>query len=189
MGRQPPQFGSTIQFSKRFRFVAGATLANDTVKDSDILQLLLVADTTTSAKSILGAAKLNAVEIWAPPAASASTPNTVSLEWVPTSSVGAPAKIISDTSLGTAVAPHILARPPLTSVAGQWLANGGQAIMKLTAPEGSIVDVEVTLVLASGQPTASGAITVAGAMAGDVFLNVLDNSGTQELAPVSYASV
>jgi len=187
--RQPPQFDATITFSKRLRYVAGATLANDTVKDTDILQLILVADTTVSAKSIIGAAKVNHVEMWAPPAASASTPNTVALEWVPTSAIGAPARIVSDTTLGTAAPPHIYARPPPSSVAGQWLANGNQAIMKLTGPEGLIVDIDVTFVLASGAPLATGAVTVVAATAGDVFMNVLDYSGTQELAPVSYASV
>jgi hypothetical protein len=185
--RQPPQFESTVKFSKRFRFSCAAILAQDPVTANDLLALLVVADTTLSAKSILGAVKLNSIEIWAPPAASVSTPNSIAVEWVPTAAIGGPAKIISDTTLGTAAAAYVFARPPLTSVAGQWLAVSTQPIMFLSMPEGTIVDVDLTMTLASGQPVYTTPITGGTYVVGDLFMNALDLYGAGVLLPVSYA--
>jgi hypothetical protein len=170
------------------RFVATGAMVNDVVQDIDLLNLIQQATSAISSSSLLAAVKLASIEMWSPPAASSSTPNTVAVRWTPTNYVGAPDKVISDTTLGTAFAAHIMSRPPSTSVAGQWLANVGQPIMFLTGPEGTIVDATITFVLANGQPTQAMPLTIAGATVGDVFLAALDYSGSKVLAPVSYAS-
>jgi hypothetical protein len=82
---------------------------------------------------------------------------------------------------------YVSAKPPRGSLASFWLPGAGNtsAIMAVTYPIGSIIDITVRLVIASGQANDTATITVAGRSVGDVIIFNLDGS-TGNLLPVSY---
>jgi hypothetical protein len=185
---KPPSFSSTFQVSKKIRFTASSALTNCVIQDLDVVSLLQMAATSVTAYTLQGAAKISEIELWGPPP-TGSGDSTVSVEWKPSVYIGAPASIVSDTCLGSTFPSHVKTRPPKNSLAANWLLTDGNEVMVLNAPTGSVVDLTITLTLASGLGIYPYAFTIVGGAAGQVFLAPLDNSSTKYLVPVSYAVV
>lgn len=188
VGRLPP-LATSIQTSHRFRYTATSTF-NGTITDLDLFYALVSAASATAAHSLFSGVKLARVALFGAPDVTGSEGTTVSVEFLGSSSGGpsAPARLFSDTVLGTAGLAKVAVRPPKQSYAGMWLGVSGEAVMALAMPTGSVIDIDLTVVLSNGTQTA-GTATVAGATGGAIYSLALDFSGSGLLVPVSYATV
>jgi hypothetical protein len=182
---RPPPFDATIVVAKRFRFSSPAAQVRQGYVTADLTQLLGVAQSAIAGISILGGIRILSLEIWGP-MASDLKPVTAAIEYVSlpsaTAVVGGPSKIHSDTSMGSMACAHIRAAPPGNCLAGLWVSKVNAELFLLTCPANSIVDLSVEFVLANGTPLDNTSILIAGATAGDVFVNTLEGG---QLVPVS----
>jgi hypothetical protein len=190
----PPQFDAAILCSHRFRFIADEPLVDKLITASNLQQLLVacINPTTTTAIPLVSAYKIRRVHIWGPPAADL-TPVTVSIEFVQgTGNTGARPSVYSDISVGATRNAHVSAAPPLKSATSQWQnvqqtggmpSTGAQFI--LNGPQSSIVDVELSFVLANGE-TPTPLFPTTGTVLGVACLSLDGIAGS--LIPVSYAT-
>jgi len=182
---RPPQFQSTFQLRKRLRFQATAA-SGSVITAQNLCQIWAVAITAITARSIIGGIKLLRTEVWGPMSSSLA-PVTVSIEYPSSGAiVTSPSKIFADTSMGTSGS-YCSAKPPRGSLASFWIPGNGDVspVLAMGYPAGSIIDVHLLFVVASGQSIDTGTITVAGRSAGDVIIYNLDGP-TANLVPVAY---
>jgi len=174
--------------TKRLRYQA--TAAGSTIVTTvNLQQLLAVVITSISGRSLIGGIRLTRIEMWGPMSSSLS-PVTVSTEYVQAyggSSTTGPNKIYSDTSMGTTGA-YVNSKPPPGSLASLWIPDTSLNALKLVYPAGTIIDIHVKIVLASGQSYDTTSIVLSGALVGDIILVPLDGTGTANLVPVSYVT-
>jgi hypothetical protein len=146
----PPQIrGLELQHSCRLRYLLKTSgVAAKQISFQNLLDTLIVATGTTTASDLFQAVKVRGVEIWCPSNVGNGTATgvaaAVSLEFNGTTAgaIG-DQDYHTDTSMGIQPA-HIKARPSARSQAAQWqLYNAGPA-MKLTLPQGSVIDVELS---------------------------------------------
>ncbi len=160
----------------------------------DLLDLLCMAATATSAYRIPNAVKLRKVEVWAP-MASDLAPVTCSVEWrqpaVAGQGVGGNSQIRSDTSMGSARPAYVSAKPPPGSLASMWL-NGGNpfTVLAISGPANTVVDVHLSFRVgdSTSEAQAVGA-AVAGATVGTVYVRKLDSNNAALLPPVALATI
>lgn len=172
----PPPINPQIKHSQRLRYVVttSAALAFQ-VTFANVLDGIIVATTTTSAKQLFDQVKIRAVEVWAAGTtlSSNATPATVSVTFNG-DQVGASgsARVFSDTSVSIEPA-HIRATPDKMSQAAQWQANGAGNVFTVTAPLGAIIDVDVSFRNDDSAPSNSAAVVAA--VAGEVYYRGLDS--------------
>lgn len=183
----PPQIDTAICLrGHKFRFKASAALVNVQMQTSDFLQLLAVANTTTTASSLISAFRIRRVSIWGPPAADL-IPVTVSLEYNQTSSagsVGQRPRLFLDTSVGATEVACVSAKPPPQSAASMWQlystqASSGGAFI-LNGPVNSVVDVQMDFILQNGETVIANLATTA-ATVGRVYGGYLDGPPSTSL--------
>ncbi len=179
---QPPQLSTNVVLRHRFRFKSSVDTAV-AITDRNLNQIFgamcTVANTTL--KGIVNAVKLHSVEVWTPPASQGAAA-TVSLQW--NSGAFAPDVEVSDTTISTAMPAHIKTSPPPGSSASFWMGeSAANTMFTLTAPTGSIIDVDVTGVLADTQ-AALTSYTVAAGTLGAFYYLPLDGA-TDGYLPVS----
>lgn len=189
----PPQFSSTFTTTKRVRFQASAALTDVTINPSDILDLLCMAVTTTSAYRIVQAIRATRVEMWGPMSATLA-PVTVSCEFTSDASeLAGPSKIFSDTSMGSAQAAHIACSPPKDSVQSMWQQGtpGYNIWCVLNGPINTVIDIWLTMTMVDSSVVAPIAVagTVVAATVGQVYVRALDSSSSGILVPVSYDTI
>jgi hypothetical protein len=93
---------------------------------------------------------------------------------------------VSDTTVSTATPAHLKAIPPSNSVAGFWmLSSNNNNLFILTAPTGSIIDVDLDLIVQDDDAGGQTQITVATATLGAVYYLSLDPNATHRYVPVS----
>jgi len=183
----PPAINNlAIVHSTRLRFITTGALARQAITDTNVLDAMLVAATTTAGYRLFQLAKIRRVSAWAVPAIGGAT--TVSVEF--DSDVNGPlagdGKVHTDTSMGIQPA-CVHARPAsgcLAAMFNQGLA--GNILMHLTCPSGTVIDIEVTY---RGQYGLGTAVTNAlvGATAGAQYMRGLDGlaAASTKLAPVA----
>jgi hypothetical protein len=183
----PPMLNATITSKHRLRFV-NQEAVNRVITPTEILDLLCVGITATSASRVCDGMKIELCEAWAGNTDGAA--NTVEVEWLndPSGNYG-PGKTISDTSLGYTNIAHVISKPPAGSSAAFWLndTHGDVGILRFALPAGAVVDLVIQLVLYDNDdPTlVSGAVT--GADPGKFYCRALDNgNATPVMNPVSY---
>jgi len=179
-GRQmiahPPQLPSYgITRDVRIRFAATAA-ANASVTFQNLLDIVLVATSSTTAADLFEAVRVNTVELWA--IAALGTPVSLVLTYDGLT-VGAAGdlKTHTDTSMGVEPA-HVKARPDPRTQAGQFQPSSANVAFLISVAAGTIVDVSMTLrqpVL--GVATSSQNATV-GATTGAVYYRGLDGKTT-----------
>ncbi len=189
----PPPFLAAVVVKKTLRFKANAAVSNVNITAANLLDLLCLADTTTSAYRLMSSARLDSVELWGP-MASDLAPVTVAVEFQTTSatSIGAPNALKSDTSMGAQQCAHVAMRPPAQSLAAMWqsLAATG-TLFTLNGPINMVVDIHLSLYLQNGESPTAVTSAVAGATVGTVYCRGLDAlaAASTKLPPVSYATI
>jgi len=183
----PPIRSYGITRDVRLRFVAGASIAKQ-ITYQNLLDTVLLATTAVVGYDLFDAVRLNSVEAWAVPVIGGSNYITVLFNGEATGSVG-DQKNHTDSSMGIQPA-HVRARPDPLSQAAQFQTGAANAAFELVCPQGTIVDVSMTLRQpVFGQATAAQNALV-GATPGAVYYRGLDGlaiSATQ-LQPVGVAA-
>jgi hypothetical protein len=122
------------------------------------------------------------VEIWGG-AATAGTGQTVSIEW--TGAANSPNLEFSETTM-TAVNPaHLRLAPPKASLASFWqLSTASVNLFQITAPLGSVVDVDLDLIISD---TGAAATTLTGlttVVLNKVYYLALDGINPNNWVPI-----
>jgi hypothetical protein len=183
-------------FTQKFRFQASTAVSNITISTADLMNLLVMANTTTTTTSLISAFRLRKVSLWAPPAADL-VPVTASVEYaniLVNSGFGQKRFIHSDTSVGSTRVAAVTAVPPLGTPAASWqnvtsataTTNGADFI--LNGPINMIVDVDIDMVLQNGETPFTGT-PITGGVVGTIYLNSLDGGAAGILEPLNYTPI
>jgi hypothetical protein len=182
----PPMLNATITSRHRLRFV-NQTAVNRVITPTEILDLLCVGITATSASRVCDGMKIEFLELWA---ANDEASNTVECEWLNDASGNfGPGKTFSDTALGVTNIAHVACAPPKDSSAAFWLndTHGDVGILRLALPAGAVTDMVLQLVLYDNDNPILVSGAVAAASPGKFYCRALDNgNATPQVYPVSY---
>jgi len=142
----------------------------------NLLDLVLVATSATTAVDLFEAVRVNSVELWA--IAALGTPATVGLAYDGTT-IGAAGdqKQHTDTSMGVQPA-HVRAAPDRLTQAGQFQASSAATAFILEAPAGTVIDVSLTLRQPVQGAVVSSQNVLVGATTGAVYYRGLDGKTT-----------
>jgi len=180
---------ATPDLGHTFQYTALSALSGVEITRADILNLISVAATATSAYSIIGAARIKKIRIWSP-IISAFTPQEVQIEW--NGGLYAPSAIHSATSEGLFPAklettpPH-LSSPDLWSIVAG--GNGGETLFSVTCPTGSVIQLSLALRLMDDEAPPTSFV-VAGATVGKTYYGYLDGLPlTAQLQPSGGVSI
>jgi hypothetical protein len=172
---------ANVKVTHTYRFRSTSSSA-EVITETNLIGIVGMVGTVanTSTSLIANAVKVHRISVWAPPASQGATA-TCSINW--SSREYAQSVEVSDTTMSVAEPAHITARPPVGSAADFWLSPGGNTILTLIAPVGSIIDVHCTHVL---QDTATAGVTYTAAAAalGVMYYPPLDGESDLYL-PVS----
>jgi len=184
---QPQALRASIQLDKVVRFKNAAALSNVSVIAQDLLDLFCVATSATAAYGLSTSVKMRKLEMWVDPVAGGSF---CSIEDLTNGNVGAPSRILEDTTLGVTRPAHVVWRPATGSLQSLWCNQGvGGKLFELSSSGPGYVDVHISLILQDGEtPVAVGA-AVAGATVGQLYCRALDSSTGAALLPVSYPTI
>ncbi len=136
---KPPMLAASVRTKHVFRYAASAGTSNITVLQSDVMNALLLASSSTVFYRLIQALRIEKIEMWS--WATGVTPVEVSLTW---KGEYGPSVVMSDMSAGTANPAHISGRPPKSSSASFWRASGTDEsfeLFELDCPNGTIVDL------------------------------------------------
>lgn len=186
---QPTSLRASIQVDKVIRFKwTGAVLAVPVaLQDTDLLDLFCVATAANVAYRLSSAMKLRKIEMWVDPVAGGSL---ASIEDVAASSgVGAPSRILEDTTLGVSRPAHLVWKPAPGSIQGMWISDSSNEVLLLIAASTSgYLDLHISYVLQDGETPVAVSAAVAGATVGQVYIRSLFQSAGVAAPPVSYAT-
>jgi len=178
----PPQIHPAISGSKIFRFICTTNPeAEATVTQANLLQMLVVANTSSTSSLLFSSIRLRKVEAWASPV-QGSAPSYVSV----TGSRSGPENRKSDYSTGVTPA-HVKWNPAPNSLSDLWYhadTIGSDTLLTISCPVTAIVDVAVDFIIACKDTAVAGPIP-AGATAGTVYGVPLDGLGGN-LLPADY---
>jgi len=130
------------------------------------------------------AVKLNHIKMWSPPASQGSAV-TCSVLWAGSVTPFTPDKEESDTSVSVAVPAHLHARPPKNSLASFWQTVSSNNLFTLSAPVGTVIDVNLSLILYDDDGPSAANITTTAATFGATYYLSLDPVATHRYVPVS----
>jgi len=175
-----PRFFPTIQFTRTNRYSATAASNGVAITAIDLAQSIFVGTSDTTAVSLVGSVEVKKVTIWGPVPAAGSV-STVSAEFTQetTTFIGSPSKIFSDTSLDMTHTPFVVMKPPKNSLTGFWIAGGATstaAVITLSIPANSIVDLKLAYTLLDQGSAPGQAVTVAAAVAGVLYFKSLQSN-------------
>ncbi len=131
--------------------------------------------------AIAGAVKLERLTIWAPPASQGATA-TVSVDWA--GLANSPNVEVSDTTVSVSRPAFISTSPPRQSLAAFWQVASTTTLCTITAPEGSIIDAQLSLILTDNDVNGVSTSVATAAVGGSYFLS-LDPNATHRYVPVS----
>lgn len=188
-GAFPPQLISSIQIDKTIRFKASAALTSESVNVADLIDMICVAVTTTSAYRLPRTLKLRKIEAWAPPASDGAAV-TLSVEDVLTvSGISAPSRRAEDVTMGQSRPAHVVWTPRMDSSLSKWLSNINASALVLNGPSGTTFDVSISYVLQDGETPGAVGAAVAGATVGALYIRSLNSNGSNNIPPVSYPTI
>jgi len=185
---QPPPFTPTMGLSHKFRFVNGGSAGTFGITRKNLLNLVVVANSTTTTVRLFEAIRLKNVEVWGSPSALGSAPTTIQIEWLGENS---PSTVVSDTSMGVRPA-HVSSSPPPSSSNRWWSISAmseSDVLFNLTLPTECVVDVTTELRFVEQEAPTAGEAAVAatsGQVYGDYLDGIVTGVGTSSLAPVGY---
>lgn len=125
---------------------------------------------------------------------SASASNTIICEWFTNNPyLGSSSKIYSDTAIGTTNVAHVHCKPPKESYSSAWLPNisaDPYTVFNLTCPQGTIIDVNMTVELVDDEAPIAITGTISGASSGTLYTRPLDSIGvTPSLIPIGVNTI
>lgn len=180
-------------FTRIFRYQATSALVGVAIPASALLNLLHVAKTTTTSACVFSAIKLHHLEVYGAPAVG-PTPSSVNVAWFGTHAL--PRRV---TDTGTLQAPaHLRCGPSKGSFTSMWqlvsAADTTNTMFVLSVGAGAIIDIHLSYAM---QEPSSGVknLTTAGATAGTMYYNYLDNTtvalatGANLLSPLGEIAV
>jgi len=136
----------------------------------------VVAATAILGYSFTASFRMNRIELWAPVASQGSAA-TVSVLWY-SPTTNASELEVSDTSMSTAMPAHLVAAPPVRSLASFWQTDLTTPLAYLTVPVGGVIDVYLDLVLEDGATTIQPSpLVLVGAIPGSTYYEPLDGRG------------
>lgn len=174
----PRAMRTNLEFRHQFRFTSSSATATSITDITLLAAAGVLATSTTVGHTLWQGVRVNQIEIWTPPASQGAAA-TCSVAFPPASGIGSFAmpREITDTTVSVSQPAHVITSPPPGSLCGFW-QNGSAsgALMTLTAPVGSIIDIWVSLVAKDGDTgyTANTA-TLVGATVGAVYYTSLDS--------------
>jgi hypothetical protein len=119
------------------------------VYDLDLLNMLssVLIPGGSPAVRLFESVKLKQVEMWN--CNNTNTAHTISLEWLRTFPFGNKTSIHTDTALGSAVAAHVIVRPPKDSYAHVWLSGSDEPkpLFTLNLCYGTVIDITLSYVI------------------------------------------
>lgn len=183
----PPRLTTDLTVGHVFRFKSASAATAIAVTAADLMDLLMMSATATSAYRLIASARVRRVDVFA--SASAGTNATVSVEFAPDTTVaGARHMLVSDTTLGSARPAAVNAVPNKTSLAGMWMSDASTTTIFTVSSDvaNSIVDVHLTFTLRNNE-AASAVASVSGLTAGTVYCHYLDGHGGQYV-PVGWTA-
>jgi len=195
MPSHPPQIETTFSVGKTLRFTATAATSGSAFSRAALLDLLVMAETTTAAGRIFDAVKVRRIRIWGnAPGAGAVAARTSGVQWLSTYS---PAKVVSDSGSGATYGARISTKPPAQSLAGFWSLTGvneSDTLFVLQLNVGDVVDIDFSFRLQNNifGTDIPAAITVVAATVGTVYCMALDfaNAGAAAtILPVEYITI
>jgi hypothetical protein len=182
-----PMLDSNPTFNRTFRFQAGASTNNLIVSRGDMLNLMQLAITTGSGGRIIGAIKINWVELSVPPAATSAS---ASMTWL--SAFGKP-KVVSVTSLGSAEIMRLRTRPPEHTTASFYSITGSsesEPLIGLDVPSLTLFDVNVSFTFQNYIDNAAAPVVTTSTKTlttGIIYCAALDGVSTNVLSPLGMA--
>lgn len=199
----PPQIIAPLSLTKTIRYRASGPISG-TIFQGDLMHLISIGVGTAGTPSALSFSlcdgiRLKKIELWAPPV-DLTVANTLGgsflLSITDTSTAttfSGPSRTKEDFSLGLEVG-HLVWRPVKGSLQGVWSSTatiGGNPILVMVAPQGTIMDVTVDLVIGDGTDPPVALQNFAGAVtAGQVYFRRFGVGNTVNWIPqaVQYAA-
>ncbi len=182
----PPEIDLTIRGSHVFRFQAGAAAVVNSVSYADLCNLYNVGTGANKLQGTFSTIRLRSVTVW--PALSTSTTDAVALEW------SAAGEFFKDELKnrtfpeGQTITGALKFVPPPKSVAGFWHYSTNDILFYITAPSGSVCDVDLEFTFAGAYAPPSSVTTVGSVTVGNIYYGYLDGVSTHIWAPVINAS-
>jgi hypothetical protein len=167
----PPIQEYAVRHGTRLRFVLTAGFSGS-ITYQNLLDTMLMAATTILGYDIFQFVKVRAVEAWASPLLGSAVTVAVAFDGQAAGFVG-DMRYHTDTSMGVQPA-HIKARPSPNSQASQFQVASAQNAFYLDAPQGSVVDVELTFVQSSTAQAVAAQNALVAATAGAPYWRGLD---------------
>jgi hypothetical protein len=174
---------------RHYRYLSNAAISAVSMNSYNLMYACGVsASSTTAGYPIANCVRLRRIQVWAPPA-SQGAGVTVSVLFPSTNQ--SPSKEFSDTSVSVMKPAYVSCSVPPSSTAGFWQnSTSNNDMWYLTCPSGTIVDIDVEIVLVDGQNNMASCVLV-GAATGGVYYTCLDNStnASGKLKPISLSVV
>jgi len=186
----PPVLRGNVEGRHTFRFkqIAEASSVINLYVD-DLAFMMCVASNTTTIGTTWESIKLNRISIWTPSRQYSGTlqdPRETSLTWL--GEYTPRAEVFGTVNQQTGVC-HISAVPPKNSGSGKWQKTGQGAVnellCKLTIPDQSIVDINVSFVFDDDSVSTLGVSGYSGLVVGNLYYASADAYfGTKKLTPM-----
>ena len=185
-GSLPPEIDLTVTCRHRFRFQSGAASVVTSVNYADLCNFLQVGTAAHTLQGIISTMRVHSVTLW--PALSTSSTDTVALEW------SAAGEFFKD-ELKNRTLPEgqtqtgaLVFKPPKNTVCSFWSYSSNNVLFYITAPTGSVCDVDMSFTLAGAFAPPTAVTTVGSVTVGNFYYGYLDGVSTHIWAPVVNAS-
>jgi len=179
----PPQIRPAIRWANRLRFSVTTAASQKVITMDNLFNTVLIATSATTGVNFFNSIRVKAVEVWGPSPA-AGTATTVSVAFITDQTSfavqGGDSVVFSDTSVSVEPA-HVRAVPGKSLVSmflSPYQSSSANALQLflLTAPVGSVIDVEIEGLNSLGSNPAPLAVTQAlvAATTGAIYYRGLD---------------
>lgn len=173
---------SNVVLRHKYRFVSTSATSTGVTPQSILCAAGTICTVVNSVcTSFMGSFKVNRVSIWTPPASQGASA-TCSVDWP--GFANSPSLEFSDTTVSVATPAYVSCAPPPMSLASFWQVSSATTLFTLVAPVGSIIDVELSLILQDND-VAAAASAVATGILGSYYYLSLDPNATHRYTPVS----
>jgi hypothetical protein len=178
----PPQIRPAISGSKTFRFQGQSSQTNQAITQANLLDMLVMALSSTTTALLFNSVRLRKVEMWVAPAQGSGGAVLACA-----GTVAGPTNRKSDASMGVTPA-HVKWNPAPNSISDLWYEAGSasQSLFTLTYVADAIVDVTIDYIIACDDTAIAGPVP-AGATPGTIYGVSLDGISSNQLQPVDYA--
>jgi hypothetical protein len=189
---KPPMIKTNVLLKHKFRYICLSSISGMTITALRLANACGVMGTVVNStvSNLYDSVKIRSIEMWGPPPSQGAAA-TVTCLW---NQLAAGVSNMStlefcDTSNSTAVPAHIKTHPPKETFASFWQPSSGTSInlCALSAPAGTMIDVEVELIL-SDTGASNSATTVTTCLLGAVYYLPLDGTAGHQVPPVQLNS-